>query len=415
MASLLQTRQNSPLLELPVELLLRTAEYLPRTDLSSLRAASKDLTACLTKLLARYFWRLDVLINNEESMGMLIDICCHPVFSKHVRVIKFDLARLKYVAPPECRNLGRYSGSRVPHTREQRAQQRDRQRAYVAARHEEEKFRRAADLESLTTALRSLAMSNRGLTCAAIEIGESMKAGYSMKSVGRRKSVPRREVHALGSQKLRRQLGYQDCLEVPTYNRYEQRHYEIFMKAVMRARYPFRSLALGSQDHPLDPYTLLDAFDEEHPPFRFLTHLDLVVKGTGERYSWQTDEEAEKKHQAELCFIMWTIAQASQLVSLKLRSLRRAGTWDINCFQYTVNSTFEGFLPPLHAICELELDGHDIEKGLLLRFVDSRSKTLRKLTLRDITDDDERHPEIKSDIHKAYGKDGLQLKLERVY
>ena len=77
--------------------------------------------------------------------------------------------------------------------------------------------------------------------------------------------------------------------------------------------------------------------------------------------------------------------------------------------------TFEDMPRPLSKLRDLELEGHGIKPATLLDFVASRSKTLRKLTLRDIDDDGELHPNIRKDIIKAYGSDGLQLKLKRVY
>ena len=413
--------QNSPLLELPIELLLRVADCISCPDLLNLRAASKDLAVCLAKQVGRRcFSLLEVLIRDEASMLNLVNICQHPVYSKHVLRIKFDTVRLKYEVPYGSRNNGRFGfGHRQPHTREQRAQQRDRRRAYHAAVDEQEKFMQGPALEALHVALRSLVAFNKGRFCPSIEVGGTcipLTKGNSAWGPGHR-TVSVRHVHAWGAQKLRRRLGYQDCFP-RAHQELENKAHEMVLSAIKDTGYKTRTLALGVEDQPLYLFSLYDAFDDVLTPFRCLSRLDLVFQASDIAYSTETEEAAQQRIRSHMTLLMWMIAQADRLKSLRLRTLRNLLSnrqWDSTSFHMLAQGTFESMPRPLSKLRDLELEGHGIEPATLLDFVASRSKTLRRLTLRDIDDDGQLHPDIEREINQAYGKDGLQLKLERVY
>ena len=127
----------------------------------------------------------------------------------------------------------------------------------------------------------------------------------------------------------------------------------------------------------------------------------------GHRVSPKTEEDPEHLERF--------MSQVNNLKELHLSA--DADPYDLSCHSEIFPTLARGTLhkaivPNLKRLC---LDGHEIMKDVLLKFIYERRSTLESLALWQIQDGWKEHPTIEDDIHNAVGRDDLDLRMMDVY
>ncbi|GIZ44400.1 hypothetical protein CKM354_000759800 [Cercospora kikuchii] len=392
------TTTNSPLHDLPIELLELILPYLESGDLFNLRLASTELAAKTVQYMAKtYFSWLHVIMLDASGMSRLIWVAKHPVYKSAVKRIELNVTLLK---DPE-------EHEHCPWTRES-----DRTRDKIA------KYRTlyANHMDARSDAQHRLKLVLNLFQLAGNIPVISATFGPYMSPLS--PGYP----NAWGVEKLFRDHGDQVLVRGDAL--VDQSAYGALCWAIYESTAEIVHLLYGDWEHHLDPWILGHAMllYPHRAPFTHLRSLTLLLP-LQRRYSGLRGVEMRQNCQMidfNRTAILTLVSQAERLDYLSLTceiSYDSDGgrQCDDTFFQALVAEKLPTYEKPLRYIAEVELNGHEIPKEMLLSFIREHKATLQSLELEKIVDEDRDDPDIKQDVFAA-AQDivGFKLKMDDV-
>ncbi|KAK5737701.1 hypothetical protein LTR17_006563 [Elasticomyces elasticus] len=352
---------NSPLLDLPPELLELIASHVDSHDLLRWRLGCNALAQTASRAFASAFFRnLTFILADGLSMMMLVNITKHKYLTQCLQRICISLAK-----PVVCYSSDRYGPP--GQSRKERADNRMRSKVFQDMVEANKSFTIDSQRGSLAVSLAQLKQC--GITPSISSTGLEFGAYNQPKNY-------HRLVYCGGKRSL--------CSRTDL-----EQAYEAIYSAIILSQYPIGHLQLGSEDYPVP----LPAFRMTpiNTSFSELHTLELTLAPQYGGWSHlRRDRPAPTLEQLNINILsllhLFLFAEDTTTLFLEIGPEDAGFHSNIFVALATTYGLGEDAILMLPKLEKLHLGGHRIRHRDLTDFINQRKASLREITLRDVHD-----------------------------